>query len=209
MAHARLSSLVALSLVACGGAPARVTVAAPPAPEPPAFSAGSHLARFHSTRFDASVPLPDGKAWRIDDHHAPVMRATHESTHSLVELAVWREDELVNRAKCEARAHEQFFAPQAAGDEISTETVSFPPGWDTGIWIGADHDGKHVTGELLAFGALLHKCLYFRFETKADLGAGAAAAGEAISDRLAFARLRIFGGLELDSFDVPRARLGR
>jgi hypothetical protein len=187
-------------LLACG-TPPPVVVAKPLPPEPPAFSAGSHMARFHSTRFDVSLPLPDGKAWRIDDHHAPVLRATHAATESLVELAVWREDELVNRAKCEARAHEKALAPEPAGDEISTEVVAFPPGWDTGIWIGADHDAKDITGELFAFGAFVHKCMYFRFVTKAPLRDA-----DTISDRLAFARLRIFGGLALDSFDVPRVR---
>ena len=161
------------------------------------------MARFHSTRFDVSLPLPDGHHWRIDDHSAPVLRATHAATDSVVELAVWREEELDNRAKCEERARDKHWAPEAAGDEISTEIVSFPAGWDTGVWIGADHDRKNVTGELVAYGAYIHKCLYFRFTTKAPL-----ADASLISDRLAFARLRIFGGLELDTFDVPRQRLG-
>jgi len=161
------------------------------------------MARFHSTRFDVSLPLPDGKAWRIDDHHAPVLRATHAPTQSLVELAVWHEDELVNRAKCEARAHEKGLAPEPAGDEVSAEVVAFPAGWDTGVWIGADHDAKEITGQIFAFGAFVHKCLYFRFVTKAPLNEA-----DAISGRLAFARLRIFGGLELDTFDVPRQQPG-
>lgn len=173
----------------------------PEAPEPPAFTAGSHMAHFHSTRFGVSVPLPDGKSWRIDDHKAPVMRATHEATRSMVELAVWREDELVNRAKCEQRAYEKGFAKEPAGEEVSTEVASFPPGFDTGIWIGADHDATSITGQLVAFGAFVHKCLYFRFETKADLKDA-----DVVSDRLAFVRLRVFGGLALDTFDVSRQR---
>ena len=201
MAHARLTFLAAL-LVACGGAPKPVSVAPKPEPpEPPAFTAGSRMARFHSTRFDVSLPLPDGKHWRIDDHHAPVLRATHEATHSLVELAVWREEELMSRGKCEQRAHEKLMVPETAGDEVSTELVPFPPGWDTGVGIGADPDKEEVTGLLVAFGAFIHKCLYFRFTTRAELKDAAV-----ISDRLAFARLRIFGGLALDTFDVPRQK---
>lgn len=159
------------------------------------------MAHFHSTRFSVSVPLPDGKSWRIDDHRAPVMRATHEATHSIVELAVWREEELVNRAACEKRAYEKGFAKEPAGEEISTELVSIPTGFDTGVWIGADHDATTITGQLVAFGAFIHKCLYFRFETKTDIKDAAV-----VSDRLAFVRLRVFGELKLDSFDVPRER---
>ncbi len=162
------------------------------------------MAHFHSTRFGISVSLPDGKSWRIDDHKAPVMRATHEATHSVVELAVWREEELVNRAMCEKRAYEKGFAKEPAGEEISTELVSIPTGFDTGVWIGADHDATTITGQLVAFGAFIHKCLYFRFETKADIKDA-----DVVSDRLAFVRLRVFGELKLDSFDVPRESMKR
>ncbi len=169
------------------------------------------MAHFHSTRFGVSVPLPDGPRWRIDDHKTPVMRATHEASppesgnsRSVVELAVWREEELVNRAKCEKRAYEKGLAKEPAGEEISSELVGAPTGFDTGVWIGADHDDKMVTGQLVAFGAFIHKCLYFRFETKAELKDAAI-----VSDRLAFARLRIFGGLTLDTMDVPKEEMKR
>jgi hypothetical protein len=184
----------------CGGAPSKPAVVAQPTPpEPPAFTAGSHMARFHSTRFDVSIPLPDGKSWRIDDHHAPVMRATHEATRSVVELVIWREDELVNRAACEKRAYEKSLVKEPAGDEISTELVGIPTGWDTGVWIGADHDDKSITGQLVAFGAFIHKCMAFRFETKADLKDATT-----VSDRLAFVRLRVFGDLQPDTFAVVK-----
>lgn len=200
MAHARLTLALALC-AACGGAPKPVVqTKAPPLDEPPAFSAGARLGRFHSTRFGVSLPLPDGRRWRIDNHHAPVLRATHAPTQSLVEVAVWREDALVNRAACERRAHERGWAPEPAGDGIASEVTSFPPGWDTGVWLGADHDARSARGELVAFGAYVHKCLYFRFVTQAPLRDP-----DAISDRLAYVRLRVFGGLELDSLDVPRA----
>jgi hypothetical protein len=199
VAHEGLIAAAVL-LLACGSAPGKPqTVTAPVVPEPPAFTSGSHLLRFHSTRFDMSVPLPDGKSWRIDDHHAPVMRATHEATRSIVELAIWREDELVNRAMCEKHAYEKRLIPEPAGEEISTELVGIPTGWDTGIWIGADHDDKTIVGQLVAFGAFIHKCMVFRFETKADLKDASI-----VSDRLAFVRLRVFGDLTPDTFAVPR-----
>lgn len=192
--------MILVFLLGCGSAPSKPPVVSQQAPpEPPAFTAGSHMARFHSTRFDMSVPLPDGKSWRIDDHHAPVMRATHEATRSIVELAIWREEELVNRSMCEKRAYEKHLIQEPAGEEISTELVGIPTGWDTGVWIGADHDDKTVTGQLVAFGAFIHKCLAFRFETKADLKDATT-----VSDRLAFVRLRVFGDLQPDTFTVPR-----
>ena len=98
-----------------------------------------------------------------------MLRATHEPTRSIVELAVWRESELVNRAACEKRAYEKGLTKEKAGDEVSTELVAFPPGGTPAVWIGADHDAKDVTAELDAFGAYIHKCLYFRFVTKAPV----------------------------------------
>jgi hypothetical protein len=204
VAHARVVVAFAVALAACGSSTKPVPPPPPAPAEPAAFTAGARMARFHSTRFGVSLPLPDGRRWRIDDHHAPVLRATHPPTGSLVELAVWREDELVNRAKCAERAREKGWAPAAgAREEISTEVVSFPPGWDTGIRVGADHDEKRVTGELVAFGAFIRKCLYFRFTTTAPLGSP-----DVVSDRLAFVRLRVFGGLSLDTFEVPREPMG-
>jgi hypothetical protein len=149
-----------------------------------------------------SLPLPDGPRWRIDDHRNAMLRATHEGTHSKVELVIWREEELVNRQKCEDRAREKGYG-ERAGDEVDTEITSVPQGWDTLVWIGADHgasDAKRgeaeTTANLYAFAANVRKCLYFHFSTNA--------APSAISERLAFVRLRVLGDLRLDSFDVPR-----
>ncbi len=184
--------------VACGGAEAKPIVH--PAPvEPAAFTPGARLLRFHSTRFSVSLPLPDGPRWRIDDHKTAMLRATHEGTHSKVELVVWREEELVNRQKCEDRAREKGYG-ERAGDEVDSEIASVPAGWDTFVWIGADAPaGKDTTtANLYAFAANVRKCLYFHFSTSA--------APSEISDRLAFMRLRVLGDLRLDSFDVPRQR---
>jgi hypothetical protein len=201
VARARLASFVAFTLLTACGAPERPVAKPVDPPEPAAFTAGARMQHFHSTRFGVSIPFPDGPRWRIVDHKIPVMRATHEGTRSVVELAMWHEDELVNRTICETRAHEKGFAKEASGEEVSTEVVQIPEGWDTGIWVGVDRPNERdVTGQLIAFGAFIHKCLYFRFETTTDV-----AHADVISDRLAFARLRMFGALSLDSFDVPRA----
>jgi hypothetical protein len=186
--------------VACGGVEAK-PVAQPPPAAPAAFTPGARLLRFHSTRFSVSLPLPDGPRWRIDDHKTAMLRATHEASYSKVELVVWREEELMNRQKCEDRAREKGYG-ERAGDEVDSETASVPAGWDTFVWIGADrgtadqtHRGE-VTANLYAFAANVRKCLYFHFSTNA--------AASETSDRLAFVRLRVLGDLRLDSFDVPR-----
>jgi len=59
-----------------------------------------------------------------------------------------------------------------------------------------------VTGHLMAFGATMRKCLYFHFATTAPREDP-----EAISTRLAFARVRILHEMKLDSIEeVPRER---
>ena len=107
MARQGLSSLAALALglSACAAAP----TAKPPAPPPPVasaapFSDDAAAARFHSGRFGLSVALPDGKAWRIDDHGKLELSAVHAPTHSTLTIYEWNETELMNRAKCETRA---------------------------------------------------------------------------------------------------------
>src|SRR4051794_10252706 len=84
-----------------------------PAPRPPpSLHATPHRApsypiddaswgRYHSRRFLLSVPLPDGKSWRIDDHSHPFLLAVHEPTSSQVAILTTQEDDLMNRQKCE------------------------------------------------------------------------------------------------------------
>ena len=64
------------------------------------------LPRYHSKRLALSLPLPDGAAWRIDDHTRPELVATHAPTHSKVVVAVMHTDALVGRTECEKLAHE-------------------------------------------------------------------------------------------------------
>ena len=163
------------------------------------------MPRFHSTRFSVSLPLPDGHDWRIDDHKTKLLRATHEPTHSLVELVVWREDKLVNHAMCEARARELGYVTDVEADTIESPIESVPEGWDTRLWVGVEtspRDPSHVTGHLMAFGSMMRKCLYFHFATIAPRDDP-----DAISTRLAFARVRILHEMKLDSIEeVPRER---
>ena len=85
-------ALAALGLLAgCGDPP--VTKAAPraPGPDAPASAAGhppeyatddAAWGKFHSKRFQVTVPLPDGRAWKIDDHRNAELVAAHAPTDS-------------------------------------------------------------------------------------------------------------------------------
>ena len=55
-----------------------------------------------------------------------------------------------------------------------------------------------VAGHVLAFGGFLRKCYVFVYSTEVD----GAAEEPVLSSRLAYARARVFGGLELEPFDA-------
>ena len=81
----------------------------PPKPAAEAFSEDPRpLPRYHSARLALSLPLPDGRAWRIDDHSGAERVATHAATRSRVMLATFRADVLVGRSQCEALARDRM-----------------------------------------------------------------------------------------------------
>ena len=127
---------------ACGDPP----VATPP--HAPAHAAGASpprypsedaaWGRYHSKRFQLSFPLPDGKAWRIDDHSRPSLFALHESTTSRVWVLATQEDELVNRQKCEARARDLGWVTSTKLTTVEDETTIGPEAYDSRIWVALD-----------------------------------------------------------------------
>ncbi len=163
------------------------------------------LPRFHSKRFAMSLPLPDGAAWRIDDHTRPLLVATHAPTQSQVVAGVLRADTLVGRRECEALARERKLVPALALPDLHTledDTSITQNDFDTRTWVAVEPGagpGRPIVGHVMAFGGFLRKCYVFDFATRVD-----ASADEAVlSARLAFARARILGGLTLESFDAP------
>ncbi len=197
-----LAALLVAAAAACG--PSATPPPKPVVAAPVEFPLDVKMLRFHSTRFSVSLPLPDGRDWRIDDHKAPLLRATHPPTNSLVELVVWREDKLQNRAMCEARARELGYVADIEADTLESPVESVPEGWDTRLWAGveANPNATRVTAHLMVFGSLMKKCLYFHFATTAPRDQP-----EVISQRLAFARVRILREMKLDSIeDVPREK---
>jgi hypothetical protein len=183
---------------ACGG-PAATPSAVPSRPPAVAFSDDPRpLPRFHSKRFSLSLPLPDGSAWRIDDHSQPMLVARHAPTRSTVAVAVFHADALVGRVQCEALARERNLVPsgelQVLEDQSGVTNETFDTRTVVALQPGAGPD-QPLLGHVMAFGGFLRKCFAFDFSTEVD-----GAADEAIlSARLAFARARILGGLAIEA----------
>ena len=156
MAHARLRVSLAAALITCacaplstgcgdsasanGGARAPAT-ASPSAPDPQAFPDEPHrLQHFHSKRFSLTIPLPDGKAWRIDDHTSDAFVATHAATNSTLTVSVLADpDELMTRQKCESLARQQKLVPaKAALRTVADERTYAMESFDTRVWVAIE-----------------------------------------------------------------------
>lgn len=193
-------TLAALSmLAACGEA-------APPPPKtgldagrpgPPDYpSDDAAWGKYHSKRFLLTVPLPDGKAWKIDDHSRPALFAVHEPTSTKLWLTMTREDELVNRQKCEAKARALGWIPEAPLTTVEEHVQTGPDAYDTKVWVAIDagRSGGALEGHVYLFGGFLRTCLLVHLSTRV----ASAAEEEVLSSRLAVARARIFRGITLD-----------
>jgi hypothetical protein len=221
VAHARVLIAALLAFAsACGdggqNAPPRAAVTATSAatPTPPAEGAAPisfseepvALPRFASKRFHVSIPLPDGKQWKIDDHSRAELFALHEPTRSKLHVIVFSDPELMSRQKCEERAREKKMVP--AGDLRTVEdavTVG-PEAFDTRLWVAVQtgkKEGDPLVGHVFAFGGFLRKCLVFHFSSEVP----SAKHELVLSSRLAIARTRVFGGLQIDALaDVTREK---
>jgi hypothetical protein len=168
----------------------------------------ARLPRYRSKRLSLSLPLPDGSAWRIDDHTSPALIATHAPTRSRVLVAVFRADEPVGRTQCEELARGAGYLADGPSRTLDDEIAVTQSTFDTRIRValrpGSD-SRQPLVGEVTAVGGFLRKCYVFDFSTEV----GGADDEPALSARLAFARTRILGGLELQPFDaVPRLAPG-
>ena len=187
-------------LFSCGAALAPAV--APPLQKPAAVAFPADLGplpRYHSKRLALSLPLPDGAAWRIDDHSRPELVATHAPTQSRIVVAVMRTAALVGRTECEALAREMKVVPSADLSILEDEVAITQSTFDTRIRVALEagtSPDRPLVGHVMAFGGFLRKCFVFHFSTEV----GDASSFPVLSSRLAFARARILGGLELDPF---------
>jgi len=193
----RGSGLVVALMMGCGPPPPAPAVAAPPVPT---FFNDTRPLRFHSARFELSLPLPDGHGWRIDDHSAPLLVATHRVTGSTVTLGIFTMPELVNRQRCEAVARERGLAPDVASLGVVEQAITVGPGaYDTQWRVALETRNAVPVGHVFLFGAYVHKCLFGHYETRIGPGEDEAS----LSAKLAIARVQILGAVTLEAFDQP------
>jgi hypothetical protein len=194
---------VIVALVASAGCGEPPVVTPPHAPDhaaaasPPRYpSEDAAWGRYHSKRFQLSFPLPDGKAWRIDDHSRPSLFAMHEPTSSRVSVLATQEDDLVNRQKCEARARDLGWVASTTLTTVDDQTTIGPEAYDSRIWVALDaaKPGGALEGHVYLFGAFIRRCLLVHVSTKV----ASAKDEDVLSDRLALARARIVRGLTID-----------
>jgi hypothetical protein len=203
-----LSSWLLLS--SCAAPPAVTAPVVPAKTAPASFSDDARpLPRYHSKRLALELPLPDGQRWRIDDHSRPELVATHTGTRSRVVVAVFRTSDLVGRAQCEELARAQGLVPGGELQTLEDDVAMTQQTFDTRIWVAVQPGGgpeRPLAGYVMAFGGFLRKCYAFAFSTDVD----SAADEPVLAARLAYARARILGGMELDPFGaVPREPTGR
>lgn len=178
--------LIPAFLLGCEPAqlPATPPPSAPaPARPPPAFATGA-AGTFRSERFALRLPLPDGGAWRIDDHRGPWLTATHAASASTLIVRSWTEDGRATRARCEERARLWRKLPERAGAEIVQDrAIDAPAGFDTRLLVGvvAGKPGAPIAAFALAMGAHAHRCFVWSYATIAE-GPGAE---KVVGERLA------------------------
>jgi hypothetical protein len=153
-------------------------------------------------RFKLSVPLPDGRSWKIDDHKRRELVATHAPTRSTLTVYSFAEPDLMNRQSCEARARESGLVTLRDPRTIADETTVGPDAYDTRIWIaletGASSESPLI-GHAFLFGAYVRKCLFVHYETSVPSQKDE----PILTSRLATARLLVLGGIRMEPFDEP------
>lgn len=207
----RLAALgLICTLAACG--PAEPPAAPPrPPPQPPPAPieyASSKWGDFLSQRFNLRIPLPDGRVWRIDDHHGEWLSATHAPTNAELIVRVWTESDRMNRQRCEEKAREKKKLPDREGAEIvEKRPIAVPPDWDTVVEIGLVPPPKPsdpLVAFAMAFGGRARKCFAYVFTTSASGNKAEEIAGE----RLAAMTLKSLAAIQIRTELDPVVREG-
>lgn len=177
----------AASIAGCGAANEAAEVKATPNPAAvislPDLSRGP-WGEHRSGRFHLRVPLPDASGWSVDDERTPWIEAKHRGAQAQLIVRIWREDDITNRARCEANARVTRVLPDREGAEIVEErAVRAPRGFDTVATVGVVPGGRGLplVGFVMAFGASVRRCFAYVLVTKAD----GKDAEELIAERLA------------------------
>lgn len=205
MTNLRMMGVLIAAGAALGCSP---TAPAKPAAPPPAAAVqllDTSWGDFNSKRYQLTVPFPDGKTWRIDDHSSEWLEATHPS-NTLFRARVWFEHDRVTRQACEKRV--RFWVPDLptpTGSDVIDERdmADFPaPGFTSHLVVGlATPPGapaSTVGGVALAIGAFDHKCVVLLFTS---MSRGASSAPE-LASRLEIGS-RMIEGVVLHSDHPP------
>jgi hypothetical protein len=200
--------IVAAGLLACGGEPRSVKAAsssasvadaggAPSAPRPPEYASDEAAwGKFHSKRFQLTVPLPDGRTWKIDDHRLPELVAVHAPTSSRLTVLATHEEDLMNRQRCEDRARARGWVASRTLTTVDDQVHVGPDAYDSRVWVAIDaaRPGGGLEGHVYLFGAFLRRCLLIHLTTSVP-----SANDEAVlASRLAVGTTRIVKAVALD-----------
>jgi hypothetical protein len=202
------SSLVAILsvfLAACADAPKVAVAPLSPGGKPTQGEFPDEprsLLRYRSLRFGLSLPLPDGHAWKIDDHKTGALIAEHAATRSTLTLQTFSEPEIMNRQKCEARVRDMGLVALRDPHTLEDLTTVGPEAYDSRVWVALEtgaSPSSPLSGHVFLFGAFVRKCLFAHYMTQV----ASEKEEPLLTTRLAVARLRILGGIEIVPFDQP------
>jgi hypothetical protein len=212
---------IAVALISACGTPASPgpppSRPAPTSSAPATSSEDAGWGKFHSKRFQLTVPLPDGRGWKIDDHRQPELVAVHPGTASRIAVQITQEEELMNHDRCGTRARELGWLPRTT-DHAKAETLTTveeevqtgPDAYDSRIWVAIDPGASEgsLEGHVFLFGAFLRRCLLVHYTTRV----ASPKEESVLASRLAVASSRIVKGIAIDplrttdSAQVPRDR---
>jgi hypothetical protein len=190
-------ALALAALGGCGGERPAPRPPSPAAPGPPAPAGweGGEWGRFRSLRFDVSITLPDGAAWRIDDRRTPWLVAEHAPTGSRLRVRAFRDDEPQNWRKCEARARELDPSLPSLERVVEERAEGLIAGWDARAWaVTRPAPDGAVEGHYLMVAANIRKCLVAHYATRAS----GPRAGAVLGARLGDVAERVLGGMRVD-----------
>lgn len=192
-------------LAACGDPPATKAAPRGPGPDAPASTAGrppeyasddGAWGKFHSKRFQITVPLPDGRAWKIDDHRSAELVAVHAPTDSHLTILATQEEELMNRQRCEERARARGWVKKSTLTTVDDQVTVGPDAYDSRVSVAIDatKEGGGVEGHVFLFGAFLRRCLLVHLTTSV----ASPTDDEVLASRLAVGSARIVKAITLD-----------
>lgn len=142
-----------------------------------------------------TIPLPDGHAWKIDDHHGAELVAVHPPTDSRLVLVATQEEELMNRHRCSERARARGWFDERALATVEDRVQVGPDAYDSRVWVAVDATPrKSLVGHVFLFGAFLRQCLLVHLTTTVPTREDESV----LATRLAVGSARIAGGITVD-----------